>query len=71
MKILVLVALAAAVSACASATAQPALPAAADPHSPVPPLRHVSVMNGTVNYAPVQPRPWLESNTAVSPGSSE
>ena len=71
MKILLLAALAAAVSACASATAQPALPAAADPHSPVPPVRHVSVMSGTVNYAPVQPRPWLESNIAVSPESSE
>lgn len=71
MKILLVVALAAAVAACASATAQPPLPAAANPHSSVPPLRHVSVMNGTVNYAPVQPKPWLESNTAVSPESSE
>jgi hypothetical protein len=40
---------------------------AADPRSPVPPVRYESITAGTKSYRPVEPLPWPEVNRRVAP----
>lgn len=38
-----------------------------DPRSVVPPVHYASVAAGTVDFKPVDPKPWLERNRSVTP----
>lgn len=40
---------------------------ASNPASPVPPVEYVPVTAGTVDYRPVEPKPWVEQNDRVAP----
>ena len=67
MKPVLLMAAAVILSACSG---PPAIESAANPSdagSPVPTLRYVPVTAGTVDYRPVDPRPWTERNERVAP----
>lgn len=70
MRTSLVVALAAGVSACAAEPPGASTVVAADPNAPVPVVRYVPVMTGTVDYRPVDPRPWGEMNKRVAPGGS-
>ncbi|PZO70679.1 MAG: hypothetical protein DI640_14800, partial [Sphingomonas taxi] len=37
-----------------------------DPSAPAPHGRYVSVTAGMADYRPVEPKPWLEQNKAVT-----
>jgi hypothetical protein len=67
MKLAFVVAFAALTSACAVEPPGAGVLAVADPSTPVQPVRYQSVTSGTVNYQPVQPRPWGEVNEQVAP----
>lgn len=67
MKPVLPAALAVILSACAG---PPSIEAGADPSNaaaPVPPARYAPVLGGTVDYRPVEPRPWAERNRLVAP----
>ncbi|PYE86495.1 hypothetical protein [Phyllobacterium leguminum] len=67
MKPILLTAVAVTLSACSS---PPLISAGADPSDaaiPVPAMRHMSVTAGTINYRPVEPKPWIERNELVAP----
>lgn len=69
MKSVVLMALAVTLAGC---SAWPNLDAGRDPSDPtakVPRQRYDSVMAGTIDYRPVQPRSWVDSNERVAPKS--
>jgi hypothetical protein len=58
----------------ACSTLPPALVAGrdpSDPSAPVAPARYTSVTAGTADYRPVEPKPWLEQNKAVTSKSME
>ncbi|MFC3694156.1 hypothetical protein [Chenggangzhangella methanolivorans] len=58
---------AALLSACSALPPSPVVgPDAADPSAPAPRNRYVSVTAGMANYRPVEPKPWLEQNKAVT-----
>lgn len=42
-------------------------PDPADPASPVPPVAHRSVLAGTADYVPIEPKPWGDANRRVMP----
>jgi len=67
MKIIFLVALAASLSACSVMPAARLGAHPADPNVPVPLPRYASVTAGTLDYKPVEPKSWLESNQGVGP----
>ena len=54
-------------SACSTPSMTLSALAPADPDSRSAPRPYVSVTSGTVNYQPVEPRPWIQSNQGVSP----
>ena len=67
MKIVLLTALAVTLSACSKL---PVVAVGADPTSPqaaVPRTRYVPVTAGTVDFRPVEPKPWVEQNSNVAP----
>ncbi|BCP56105.1 hypothetical protein K32_47220 [Kaistia sp. 32K] len=67
MKFIVVVALAAILSAC---TDQTLIRVGYDPASPtvsVPDLKYTPVTVGTVDYRPVEPKSWIERNQNVAP----
>lgn len=67
MKPVLLTATAVILSACAG---PPAIEAGANPsdaNSRVPATRYVPVTAGTVEYRPVDPKPWTERNERVAP----
>ena len=67
MKIVLLTALAVTLSACAKL---PVVAVGADPTNPraaVPRTRYVPVTAGTVDFRPVEPKPWVEQNGNVAP----
>ncbi|MGA0564798.1 hypothetical protein ACO2RV_20305 [Ancylobacter sp. VNQ12] len=67
MKPVLLTALAVILSACSG---PPDIETAAHPSDasvPVPALRYVPVTAGTVDYRPVDPKPWTERNERVAP----
>ncbi len=69
MKIVVLVAAAATVSACAGPPPQLAMgPDPADPNAAVRPAGYSPVLAGTIDYRPVEPKPWAELNNSVAGG---
>lgn len=71
MKLPIVVAAAAMLSACAAEPPGSATLAVADPLAPVPPVAAVPVMAGTVDHRPVDPRPWADVNQRVAPGGDE
>lgn len=71
MKNSFVVALAAIASACAAEPPVPAAIAVANPSTAVQPVRYQSVTSGTVDYQPVQPRPWGEMNEQVAPEAED
>lgn len=69
MKIAVLVAAAATVSACAGLPPPLAMgPDPADPAVAVRPAGYSPVLAGTIDYRPVEPKPWAERNSSVAGG---
>ena len=67
MKTVILTAVAVVVSACSTL---PVLGVGADPSDPtasVPRLRYVPVTAGTIDFRPVDPKPWIERNDGVAP----
>lgn len=67
MKLLVLTASTVILSACAGL---PAINEGLDPSDPaasVPSVDNTSVMAGTADYGPVEPKPWIEQNQRVAP----
>jgi len=42
-----------------------------DPSAPVAPARYSAVTDGMADYRPVEPKPWLERNKAVTPQPME
>lgn len=69
MKIAVLVAAAAIVSACAGLPPPVATgPDPANPSAGVRPVDYSPVLAGTVDYRPVEPKPWAERNNSVAGG---
>lgn len=71
MKLPIVVATAAMLSACAAEPPGAMALAVADPLTPVPPVSAVPVMAGTVDHRPVDPRPWADVNQRVAPGGDE
>lgn len=71
MKLPIVVAAAAMLSACAAEPPGAATLAVADPFAPVPAVAAVPVMSGTADHRPVDPRPWGDVNTRVAPGGDE
>lgn len=71
MKLPIVVAAAALLSACATEPQGPSALAVADPFAPVPPVAAVPVMAGTVDHRPVDTRPWADVNERVAPGGDE
>jgi hypothetical protein len=67
MKFVVVVAMAAALSAC---TDQLVLRAGNDPADPaisVPSFQYAPVTAGTLDYRPVEPKSWIQRNQDVAP----
>lgn len=69
MKILLLVALAATLSACAGTPGVMVGPDPSDPTVPVGSLRHTPATDGLIDLKPAEPKPWADSNRSVSPKS--
>ncbi|RAI34337.1 hypothetical protein [Rhodoplanes serenus] len=67
MKIAVLAALSAILSACSVPPPMAVGLDPADPDVPVAPTRYRSVTAGTVDYRPIDPKPWAEQNQQVAP----
>lgn len=42
-------------------------PSPADPAVAVAPTRYTPVLAGTIDYRPVTPKPWVDSNRQVAP----
>lgn len=71
MKYLPLAAAAALLSAC-TASPLPDIISGADPSSPTAaakPVTYQPVTAGTVDYRPVDPKPWGDQNAQVAPGA--
>ena len=67
MKPLVSAAVALLLAACSTQLPSPASGRdPGDPSAPVPAIRQTSVTAGTADYRPVEPKPWLEQNRAVT-----
>ena len=67
MRFVFLVAVAAVLSACAR---PPGVATGTDPSDPttkVALLRYVPVTGGLVDFHPIEPKPWTDSNRAVTP----
>jgi hypothetical protein len=71
MKLPIVVAFAAMLSACAAEPPGASALAVADPLAPVPAVGAAPVMAGTVDHQPVDPRPWGDVNERVAPGGDE
>jgi hypothetical protein len=71
MKLPILVASAAMLSACAAEPPGSSMIAVADPLTLVPPTTYLPVTAGTVDHQPVNPRPWGDVNERVAPGGDE
>ncbi|WP_181704819.1 hypothetical protein [Chthonobacter rhizosphaerae] len=71
MKLPIVVAVAAMLSACTAEPPGPSALAVADPFAPIPAVAAVPVMAGTVDHRPVDPRPWADVNERVAPGGAE
>ncbi|QEN90425.1 hypothetical protein FZC33_30745 [Labrys sp. KNU-23] len=71
MKIAVPTVLAVVLSACAPPPRLAVGPDPANPASPVPRLRYTPVAAGTVDFRPVDPKPWVERNDSVAPRRKE
>lgn len=71
MKLPLVVAAAAMLSACAAEPPGSSALPVADPFAPVPPVGTVPVTAGIVDHKPVDPRPWGEVNARVAPGGDE
>jgi hypothetical protein len=69
MKPVLLTALAVIVSACSSPPVILAGADPADPSSRVPGSRYMPVTSGTLDYRPIDPKPWVEQNQGVAPKS--
>jgi hypothetical protein len=69
MKSLLLMAMAVILSACSGPPAIEVGPNPSDAHARVPSSRYVPVTAGTVDYRPVDPKPWTERNERVAPGT--
>jgi hypothetical protein len=55
-------------AACAASTAGPVAGLdAADPETPVPPVRTANALGGYVSQRPVDPAPWRQQNQNVTP----
>jgi hypothetical protein len=67
MKLLVLTVATVILSACAGLPAINAGLDPSDPAAPVPSVDNTSVMAGTAEYGPVEPKPWIEQNQRVAP----
>ena len=67
----IVVAIATLLSACAAEPPGATSLAVLDPLTPVPPVVTLSVMAGTLDHKPVDPRPWGEVNERVAPGGEE
>lgn len=67
MKSVLLVATAVVLSACSGLPNIQAGADPADPHAPAPRSRYAPVTAGTVDYRPVEPKPWLQQNERVAP----
>jgi hypothetical protein len=67
MKPVLLTALAAILSACSGPPAIEAGRDPADANAWAPSSRYVPVTAGTVDYRPVDPKPWTERNERVAP----
>ncbi|HEV7286560.1 MAG TPA: hypothetical protein VGN75_17035 [Kaistia sp.] len=67
MKFVVVVALAAILSACSDETLIRVGHDPADPTASVPNFKYTSVTAGTVDYRPVEPKSWVERNQNVTP----
>jgi hypothetical protein len=71
MKIFCLAVVGALLSAC-SVSPSPNIvagPSPSNPASPVKPVRYTPVTAGTVDFRPVEPKPWSEQNRKVAPGA--
>ncbi len=71
MKFVVPMALAVVLSACAPPPQLAVGPDPTNPNAPVPRLGYTPVTAGTVDFRPVEPKPWLERNRAVAPKQKE
>ncbi|MBP0578543.1 hypothetical protein J8I29_04400 [Labrys sp. LIt4] len=67
MKIAIPTALAVALSACAPPPKLAVGPDPSNPDTPVPRLHYTPVTSGTLDFRPVEPRPWVERNDRVAP----
>jgi len=67
MKFAVLGAIAATLAGCAAWPNLDTVRDPADPTAKVPRHSYRSVMTGTVDYRPVQPKSWVDSNQRVAP----
>jgi hypothetical protein len=71
MKLPLVVAAAAMLSACAAEPPGATALAVADPFAPVPPVAAMPILAGTADHRPIDPRPWGEVNDRVAPGGDE
>lgn len=69
MKFAVLAAVAVTLAGCSTWPNLDAVRDPADPTAKVPRQRVVPVMAGTIDYRPVQPKSWIDSNQRVAPKS--
>ncbi|MBS7556096.1 MULTISPECIES: hypothetical protein [Xanthobacteraceae] len=67
MKPVLMTAFAVVLSACSGPPAIEVGPSPSDASSSVKPLRYAPVTAGTVDYRPVDPKPWIERNERVAP----
>lgn len=54
-------------AACSPLPVVTAGPDPSDPAHPAAPVRYSPVLAGTGHYEPVEPKPWGETNRAVTP----
>jgi hypothetical protein len=71
MKIAIPTVLAVVLSACAAPPRLAVGPDPTNPTAPVPHLRYTPVTAGTVDFRPVDPKPWVERNDGVAPRRKE
>jgi len=67
MRFVLLAAAAVSLSACASPPPNLVRLDPSNPDVPVRPSRYVPVTAGTVDYRPVEPKPWPQQNQEVAP----
>lgn len=71
MKSVLLTAVAVILSACSGPPLIEAGPSPSDASAWVPAQRYVPVTAGTIDYRPVEPKPWIERNERVAPQGSQ